>query len=163
MIRSNAHVDPIIETTLRVWRQDPLFTWMAQMTSALHAHHAVTACTTVEQLATRWGSDAVSAAPATGEPTLAASALQGLVGLLHGTCGGESAEGEARVAALVAAEQCMAMCPSLIDPAFYRSAACQYTLRCKALGTVEEVACVVLAACGSARQRTDAVRRSYPC
>ena len=53
------------------------------MTSALHAHHPVTACTTVEQLATRWGSDAVSAAPATGEPTLAASALQGLVGLLH--------------------------------------------------------------------------------
>ena len=111
------------------------------MTSALHAHHPVTACTTVEQLATRWGSDAVSAAPATGEPTLAASALQGLVGLLHGTCGGESAEGEARVAALVAAEQCMAMCPSLIDPAFYRSAACQYTLRCKALGPAEEVAC----------------------
>ena len=95
------------------------------MTSALHAHHPVTACTTVEQLATRWGSDAVSAAPATGEPTLAASALQGLVGLLHGTCGGESAEGEARVAALVAAEPCMAMCPSLIDPAFYRSA-CLY-------------------------------------
>ena len=59
-----------------------------------------------------------------GELTLAASALQGLVGLLH-VRGGESAEGEARVAALVAAEQCMAMCPSLIDPAFYRSA-CSY-------------------------------------
>ncbi len=99
---------------------DELFAWMAAVISSLHAHHAATACGVVEQVAGRWGVDAAAAA-AGGQACAAVAALQSLVGVLHGTVSatGQGPATDSTVAALSAAEQCLCMCPTLIDPSFY--------------------------------------------
>jgi hypothetical protein len=110
-----------------VWttQGDELFGWMATVISSLHAHHPATACGVVEQLAGRWGVDAAAAAAAAGggQGCAAAAALQSLVGLLHSTVSaiGTGEATEATVAALAAAEQCLCMCPTLIDPSCYQN------------------------------------------
>ena len=116
---------------------DELFTWMASVISSLHAHHAAAACGVVEQLAGRWGVDA-AAAVAGGQPCAAAAALQSLVSVLHGTvCAtGQGVATDATVAALSAAEQCLCMCPGLIDPSYYQ----QLLVGCASACSAAEVA-----------------------
>ena len=102
--------------------EDELFPWMGSVITSLHAHHPGVACGVVEQLAARWGVDGAAA----GAGCAAGAALQSLVGLLHASVSAANGAGggpatEASVAALAATEQCLCMCASLIDPAYYPS------------------------------------------
>lgn len=117
---------------------DELFTWMATVISSMHAHHPAAACGVVEQLAMRWGVDAAAAAAAGGQPCAAAAALQSLVNVLHGTVSatGQGPANDATVAALAAAEQCLCMCSTLIDPSYYQ----QLLVACASACSAAEVA-----------------------